>query len=126
MLGYVTLGALDIEASAKFYDAVLAHVGDERKFSDGGWVGYGPKGEDSHYFYLCPPHNGQPATFGNGAMLAFKAASPQDVDAAHAAGLAHGGTCEGKPGYRPPEGTEFYGAYLRDPVGNKICIYVKV
>ena len=46
-----------------------------RKFADNGWIGYGPKGEDSHYVYLCPPHNGKPAAPANGSMLAFKAAT---------------------------------------------------
>jgi catechol 2,3-dioxygenase-like lactoylglutathione lyase family enzyme len=124
MLGYVTIGAVDGEASGKFYDAVLAHVGDERKFADNGWIGYGPKGSDGHYFYICPPFNKEPATFGNGTMLAFKAPSQEAVDAAYAAGMANGGTDEGKPGYRPPDGDKFYGAYLRDPTGNKICIYI--
>jgi catechol 2,3-dioxygenase-like lactoylglutathione lyase family enzyme len=124
MLGYVTIGARDSEASGKFYDAVLVHVGDERKFSDNGWIGYGPKGADSHYFYVCPPFNKEPATFGNGTMMAFKAPSQEAVDAAYAAGMAAGGSDEGKPGYRPPDGDKFYGAYLRDPTGNKICIYI--
>lgn len=126
MIGYVTIGALDIEASGKFYDAVLSHVGDERKFDDGGWIGYGPKGENSHYVYLCPPFDGKPARPGNGLMLAFKAASKEAVDAAHTAALAQGGSSEGAPGFRPPEGTEFYAAYMRDPAGNKICVYVKL
>lgn len=125
MLGYVTIGALDVDTSGKFYDAVLGCVGDERKFKDGGWIGYGPKGVDAHYCYLCPPFNGEPATGGNGSMLAFRAHSQEEVQAAHAAALANGGTDEGKPGFRPPEGTEFYGAYMRDPTGNKICVYFK-
>ena len=125
MLGYVTIGARDSEASGKFYDAVLGAVGDERKFADNGWIGYGPKGEDSHYVYLCPPFDGKPAAPANGSMLAFKAHSKAEVEAAYEAGMTHGGTDEGKPGFRPPEGTEFYGAYLRDPTGNKICVYFK-
>jgi len=125
MIGYVTIGALDSEASGKFYDAVLGALGDERKFADGGWIGYGPKGEDSHYAYVCPPHDKKPATFGNGSMLAFKGHSKAEVEAAYAAGLANGGGDEGAPGFRPPEGKEFYGAYLRDPTGNKICVYYK-
>ena len=125
MLGYVTIGALDAEASGKFYDAVLGAIGDERKFKDGGWVGYGPKGEDSHYCYLCPPHDGKPAHPANGLMLAFKASSKAEVDAAYAAGLENGGSDEGKPGPRPADSTSFYGAYLRDPTGNKICVFFK-
>jgi hypothetical protein len=47
------------------------------------------------------------------------------VDAAYKAGLANGGTDEGAPGPRPADSTTFYGAYLRDPTGNKISIYCK-
>lgn len=125
MLGYVTIGALDVEASGKFYDAVLGALGDERKFNDGGWIGYGPKGEDSHYCYICKPFDGKPAHSANGLMLAFKAKSKDEVVAAYEAGLVNGGTDEGKPGYRPADSTGWYGAYLRDPTGNKICMYVK-
>lgn len=123
MLGYVTIGALDSEASGRFYDAVFGAMGVERKFADGGWIGYGPKGESSHSVYVCPPHDGKPARAGNGIMIAFRAGTREDVRAAHAAGLAEGGTDEGAPGPRPPESTTFYGAYLRDPTGNKLCIY---
>lgn len=123
MLGYITIGALDTEASGKFYDAVLGCIGDERKFSDGGWIGYGPKGRDNHYCYLCTPFDKQPARPANGLMLAFKASSKDEVDAAYTAGMANGGTDEGKPGYRPPDGDKFYGAYMRDPTGNKLCVY---
>jgi catechol 2,3-dioxygenase-like lactoylglutathione lyase family enzyme len=123
MIGYVTIGARDSEESGRFYDAVLGACGNERKFADGGWIGYGPRGSDEHSVYICPPHNKLPASFGNGMMVAFKALSEASVDAAHQAGLSHGGTDEGAPGYRPPEKRSWYGAYLRDPVGNKIAIY---
>ena len=56
MIGYVTIGAKDSEASGKFYDAFFGAFGHERKFADGGWIGYGPKGSDSHSVYVCPPH----------------------------------------------------------------------
>ena len=43
---------------------------------------------------------------------------------AYNGGMANGGTDEGKPGFRPPEATSgFFGAYLRDPTGNKICVF---
>lgn len=123
MIGYATIGANDGEKSGKFYDAVFNALDVERKFSDGGWIGYGPKSEDKHSIYVCPPFDGKPATAGNGSMLAFKAGSKEEVDVAHAAGLANGGTDEGKPGFRPPEKQTWYGAYLRDPAGNKIAVY---
>lgn len=123
MIGYVTIGTNDGEKSGKFYDAVFGAFGVERKFSDGGWTGYGPKGSDKHDVYVCPPFDGKAATFGNGIMLAFKANTKAEVDAAHKAGLANGGKDEGAPGFRPPEKETWYGAYLRDPTGNKIAVY---
>ena len=86
MIGYVTIGALDSEASGKFYDAVFGAIGADRKFADGGWIGYGPKGSDSHSVYVCPPHDKKPATFGNGSMIAFKGANEAQVKAAYEAG----------------------------------------
>ena len=61
MIGYITIGALDTEASGKFYDAFFGQIGSERKFADGGWIGYGPKGADSHSVYVCPPADKNPA-----------------------------------------------------------------
>jgi predicted lactoylglutathione lyase len=57
-------------------------------------------------------------------MVAFKADSQDQVKTAYAAALANGGTDEGAPGYRPSDATSgFYGAYIRDAAGNKLCIY---
>ena len=124
MIGYVTIGALDTEAALPFYDAVLGAIGYERAFLDGGWAGYGPKGADANVF-VCPPHDGQPARPGNGIMVAFKAENTDAVKAAHAAGVAAGGADEGGPGPRPADSTSFYGAYLRDLTGNKLCVFCK-
>jgi catechol 2,3-dioxygenase-like lactoylglutathione lyase family enzyme len=125
MIGYITIGTNDPEASGKFYDAVFGAIGSERKMKDGGWIGYGERGQEAHSVYVCPPRDEKPATFGNGSMIAFKAHSKAEVDAAHKAGLAHGGKDEGAPGPRPADSTSYYGAYLRDPVGNKICVFHK-
>lgn len=58
-------------------------------------------------------------------MVALKADTKAQIDAAHAAALAAGGTDEGAPGYRPAEAASgFYAAYFRDPVGNKFCAYL--
>ncbi len=125
MIGYVTIGAQDGEKSGKFYDALMGAIGNERKFSDGGWIGYGCAGEDGHSVYVCPPFDGKPATAGNGTMIAFVAPSKDAVHLAYEAALANGGTDEGSPGPRPPDSSTFYGAYLRDPTGNKICVFAK-
>ena len=122
MIGYVTIGALDLDKAALFYDAVFGAIGGERKSLDGTWVFYGPKDGEGNVG-VCKPHDGQPARAGNGIMIAFAAPSHEAVRTAHAAALASGGTDEGAPGFRPPDGTSFYGAYARDPTGNKFCVF---
>ena len=124
MIGYVTIGALDVEKAMPFYDAVLGAIGYERQFFDGGWADYGLKGQDANTF-ICPPFDGQAARGGNGVMIAFKGESKEAVQAAHAAALAQGGVDEGAPGPRPADSTSFYGAYMRDPTGNKIAVFAK-
>jgi len=88
-----------------------------------GVVGPGKTFMDCHTA-VRPPFDGNEASAGNGIMIAYMGKSPHDVKAAHAAGLKNGGTDEGAPGFRPPgEQKGFYGAYLRDPTGNKLCIF---
>ena len=126
MIGYVTIGALDEAKAQKFYDAVFGAMGCDRKFTDGGWTGYGAKGQDNHDVYIvAKPADGHPARAGNGIMISFKAKTKSEVEAAYKAGLEGGGTDEGKPGPRPADSKTFFGAYLRDPTGNKICVYCK-
>jgi predicted lactoylglutathione lyase len=69
---------------------------------------------------VCKPYDEQPASAGNGSMFGLAAASREQVDAIHAAAIAAGGVCEGEPGMRTDT---FYGAYFRDPDGNKICAF---
>lgn len=125
-IGYVTIGALDEAKAQAFYDAVFGEIGGERKFSDGGWTGYGARGQEGYdAFIVAKTANGEPAKAGNGVMIAFKAKDKAEVQGAYRAGLKSGGTDEGAPGPRPAESKTFYGAYLRDPTGNKICVYCK-
>ena len=131
-IGYTTIGAKDSEASGKFYDAVFGAIGDERKFADGGWIGYGAIGPDKgftgcHTMVTGKPNNGKDAQAGNGIMIAYKAPSADAVKKAYEGGMANGGSDEGKPGFRPPEATAgFYATYLRDPTGNKICVFAVI
>ena len=121
MIGYVTIGAADVEAAMPFYDALFGAMGGKRHWFSGGWAGYGGQEGDANV-YVCPPFEGE-ARAGNGVMVALKAGSKDLVKAAHEAGLAAGGKDEGGPGPRPEDSTSFYGAYLRDPTGNKLCVY---
>lgn len=126
MFSHVTVGCDDLEAAARFYDAVLTCLGLTRRpvEPDGGppalcWTS---RHEALPRFYVYRPFNGGMATAGNGSMVAFDAPSPVAVDRAHAAGLDAGGRDEGSPGPRPRYGEGYYGAYLRDPGDNKVHI----
>jgi catechol 2,3-dioxygenase-like lactoylglutathione lyase family enzyme len=124
-IGYITIGYNDETAAVAFYDAALGAIGYERGPVEGGWAFYG-KG-DAPGVGLCRPFDGQAARGGNGAMTGFKTDTTDQVKAAYAAALAAGGTDEGAPGFRPPEAANgFYGAYVRDPAGNKLCVYATV
>jgi catechol 2,3-dioxygenase-like lactoylglutathione lyase family enzyme len=126
MIGYVTIGTNDVARSTAFFDAALQPLGYARTFEGGGWAGYGPGGKKEGFeIYLATPENGKEACFGNGSMLAFKAASRAAVEAFHAAALSAGGKDEGAPGVRGESDPPFYGAYVRDPEGNKFCAYYK-
>ena len=127
MIGYVTIGSNDIARSCAFFDAAFEPLGYARSFEGGGWAGYGPNGsgDDGVQILIATPENGQPANFGNGSMLAFKAPTRAAVDAFHAAALSAGGKDEGAPGVRGESDPAFYGAYVRDPEGNKFCAYCR-
>jgi catechol 2,3-dioxygenase-like lactoylglutathione lyase family enzyme len=126
MIGYVTIGTNDVKRSMAFYDAALAPFGYAKTFEDGGWAGYGPGGKmEGFEIYIAAPFDKQAATHGNGSMLAFRAPSRAAVDAFHTAALSAGGADEGPPGVRGKTEPPFYGAYVRDPEGNKLCAYFK-
>jgi catechol 2,3-dioxygenase-like lactoylglutathione lyase family enzyme len=122
MYSHVTLGTNDTRRAVAFYDAVLAVVGLARQDSDiaKGYAGYAIAPEVTPQFWVTTPLDRKPATVGNGVTIAFEAADRATVDRFHATALTHGGTDEGPPGLRHYH-PDYYGAYLRDPDGNKIC-----
>ena len=120
MYSHVMVGYNDFTASTAFYDATFAALGVAgQKLEDRAFYGSPEKG----MFGLGPPRDGQPATHANGGTIGFKTDDAQQIDAWHAAGLANGGSDEGAPGRRDYGPQPMYGAYLRDPVGNKLCAF---
>jgi len=127
MIAYVTVGADDIAQAKSFYAAFLPDLNYDLTEGPEGLSfvlpiapGEAPVSPD---FYVKPTFDGQPASAGNGAMVAFEAGSQSQVRALHAAALAAGGIDEGAPGFRASYGPHFYVGYLRDPQGNKIALF---
>ena len=120
MFTHIMVGAKDVDASRRFYDAALGALGTPPGFI--GLSGRLTYATSTGIFAVTLPLNGQPATVSNGATIGFAAGSPEQVEAWHTAGLAHGGTlCEDPPGIRDLPMGKMYAAYLRDPAGNKLC-----
>ncbi len=120
MFSHVMMGTRDLAHAVAFYDAVLAPLGIERvpnKYPN--WAAWQRPG-DTQKFWVGLPYNKQAASPGNGCMAAFAAPSRSAVDAAYAAAVAAGGADEGAPGFRLNYAPDYYGAYVRDPDGNKL------
>jgi catechol 2,3-dioxygenase-like lactoylglutathione lyase family enzyme len=116
MLHHVSLGTNDLARAREFYDAVLAVVG--LRFLDASFgLNYGT---GSFLVSIVKPVDDQPATPGNGVHLAFCAGSRIMVNEFHRVALDHGGSSDGAPGPRPHYNPNYYGAFVRDPDGNKL------
>jgi catechol 2,3-dioxygenase-like lactoylglutathione lyase family enzyme len=104
MISHVHVGVDDFERAFAFYSAVLPVLGLELKFKEpeNGWAGW--------------------MTPGVARPLLLMAPDRAAVDRCHAVALAHGGQSEGAPGLRPHYHANYYGAYFRDPAGNKLCV----
>jgi len=116
---HITVGTNDLDQSRALYDKVLGALGMGRMYDGANMSAWG---KDSFAVIVTKPIDGQPATRANGGTIGFAAPDRAAVNNFHAEALANGATCDGAPGLR-----EFapnaYGAYFRDPVGNKFCAY---
>lgn len=119
MIGYVTLGTNDLARATAFYDALAAEFGAKRLMQSDKFSGWGT-GMDRAMLMVFQPYDEQPASVGNGVMVALQAADPETVDRLHAKAIELGATSDGDPG---PRGGGFYGGYFRDLDGNKLNFF---
>lgn len=127
MIAYVTVGADDLAAAKRFYQAFLPALGYTLKQGPDGLSYALPVPTDRTPvppdFYVKPTFDGRPASAGNGNMIAFEAETNAQVRTLHAAALVAGGTDEGQPGFRAAYSPNFFVCYLRDPQGNKLALF---
>lgn len=127
MIGYVTIGTSDLEKSGAFYDALLGTLGAGRFMEEENYFIAWATGPDTPSLGVSIPFNKEPATVGNGTMVAMVMETPEQVDAFHAKAIELGATTEGDPGFRPAESNSgFYGGYFRDLDGNKLNAFCMV
>lgn len=119
MIGYVTIGAHDLDASRRFYDAILEPLEARAIVTSPMMIIYALEG-GSTMLAICPPYDKGVANCGNGSMFGIPAPDKALVDAVYARAIECGAKDEGAPGYRTPE---MYIAYFRDPIGNKLAAY---
>ncbi len=124
MLSHVHVGADDFEQAFAFYSALFGVLGLELKFreDDRQWAGWMKPGQPRPLFVVGHPFDGRPAAPGNGQMIALLASSRDMVRRCYETALANGGRGEGTPGLRPEYHAHYYGAYFRDPEGNKLAV----
>ncbi len=121
MVGYVTIGTKDMDRAVAFYDALLAEVGGKQLFGMDRIKFYGTGPGDGAMLAICIPYDENEPHQGNGNMVAIPGGSREGVDKLYAKARELGAADEGEPGERLPT---FYGAYVRDPDGNKLCFFL--
>ncbi|PRD53462.1 VOC family protein [Phyllobacterium myrsinacearum] len=122
MIGYTMIGTNDLIKSLRFYDPLMAAMDLDQCWRDGQSVSWGKRADETTpRFFVGYPFDGKAATAGNGGMTAFLFDNAAIVDRLHALAMQNGGSDEGAPGPRPHYGAGFYGAYVRDPDGNKLA-----
>ena len=124
MFSHVFVGITDFDRACAFYGPLMQTLGHVQRFveADRPWAGWQSAAGGRPLFLIGRPFDGEPQAPGNGPMVAFQVSDRATVDAAYQQALASGGTGEGPPGLRPHYHAHYYGAYFRDPDGNKLCV----
>ena len=121
MIGYATIGVNDMDKAKQFYCDLFADQG-AKVVIDAGRIAMIGTGPGAPMVAVCEPYDKGAPQPGNGTMLAFPMETKGAADQMYQKAMLLGATDEGEPGQRVPD--RFYGAYVRDPDGNKLCFYV--
>jgi len=124
MFSHIMIGVTDFARALSFYKPLFSALCIDFRFQEDErlWAGWHSSPNTRPFFLIGRPYNEQPHHPGNGQMIAFLASTRAQVQQIHALAIQNGGTCEGQPGLRPEYHANYYGAYFRDPDGNKLCI----
>ena len=119
MIGYITIGVNDVKNAVDFYENLLEDLGIKVIADRGRLVALGRSMQEP-LLSVCIPSNGEAATPGNGNMFAIPLTSKEEIDLIYNKAIVLGASCEGAPGERA---SGSYGAYVRDPDGNKMVFF---
>lgn len=119
ILSHVSVGTNNYDAAKRFYTELLSAIGFKviEDLSAHNAISFGKQFPE---FWVGQPHDGQPATPGNGVHVSFLVDSNELVDIFHKKALELGATDNGAPGPREHYGAGYYGAFVVDQDGNKI------
>lgn len=117
MIDHISIAVSDLTASAKFYEQVLAPLGLTRLVEREKTIGFGKKYPE---FWLNARPEMPAVPEDTGTHICLRAASKEAVTAFHEAALSLGGDDDGAPGDRQAAMTTYFGAFIKDPDGNKI------
>lgn len=118
MINYITLGVSDLSVAKNFYSQLFADQG-AKVLLDMDRISFIGKSMAEPMLAVCIPFNQESAHPGNGNMVSFAPGSKAGVDALYHKAIALGAHCDGAPGQRIAD--VFYGAYVKDVDGNKLC-----
>lgn len=121
MIGYTTIGVSDMARAKTFYTDLFEKQG-AKVVIDSGRIAFIGTKRGEPMLAVCEPYDKQAPTAGNGVMVAFPVSTKEEIDALYHRAISLGATCDGEPGQRIPD--RFYGAYVRDHDGNKLCFFM--
>lgn len=124
MISHIVVGIGDFERAMRFYGPLMEALQWKVRLTDPSvpWTVWSAADGQRPFFIIRRPYDGAPAQPGNGHMTALLAPDRATVDRCYWLALEHGGANEGLPGLRAEYHPDYWGAYVRDPDGNKLCV----